>query len=376
MAVNFRLPGPTPLPPPVLAAMQRPMIPHRGPVLQSLYRSIMARLREIHQTSGHVFTWPATGSAGWETAIVNMLSPGDAVLAVVLGDFGDRAARVCKAFGLDVRRLDITWGRSPTPDDVRAGLEANPDVTAVFIAHNETSTGVTVPLAEIAAVIRDHGALVVVDAVSSAGGLPLRMDDWGLDFVLSGSQKAWMCPPGLMIAGVGPRCWDAVARSTFPRFFLDLTAARKFAADGMTPTTPPLTHFYALDAALDMMLAEGIENVWARHARLASTTRNGLKSLGLQLFADESVASNTVTAVHVPAGVGAKTIMQHMREHYEVELQGGQAHLADAMLRIGHMGWVHDEDIDGVIDGLRRTLIDLQIAPSRAVDRGQPTPAA
>ena len=262
MTTNFRLPGPTPLPPAVLAAMQRPMIPHRGPALKELYRSILARLAEVHRTYGDVLVWPATGSAGWEVAIVNLLSPGDPVLAVVCGDFGDRFARVGEAFGLDVRRLDVPWGSAATPEQVAAALERHPDVHAVFLTHNETSTGVTNPLAATAAVVRDHGALVIVDAVSSAGGLPLLVDEWGLDFVLSGSQKAWMCPPGLLIAAVGERAWAASETARFPRFFWDLRAARDYARQGMTPTTPPLSLLYALDAALTMILDEGVENVW------------------------------------------------------------------------------------------------------------------
>jgi aspartate aminotransferase-like enzyme len=352
VGVNFRLPGPTPLPPAVLEAMQRPMIPHRGPELKALYRSILERLREVHRTAGDVFVWPASGSAGWEAAIVNMLSPGDAVLAVISGDFGERFAKVAEAFRLDVRRLDVEWGKAAEPDLIRDALRRHSDVKAVFLTHNETSTGVTNPLAESAAVVRDHGALVVVDAVSSAGGLPLLTDAWGLDFVLSGSQKAWMCPPGLMIAAVGSRVWDAYEAARYPRFFWDLKSARAFASDAMTPTTPPLTLLYALDAALDLILAEGVEQTWRRHAELAELTRAGIVRIGLELFADRRYASDTVTAVALPEDISAKRVLAAMRERHAIELQGGQGHLTDRMVRIGHMGWVTAPELEEVITGL------------------------
>ena len=352
MTINFRLPGPTPLPPAVLAAMQRAMIPHRGPVFQALYRSILARTKEIHRTDGEVLIWPASGSAGWEVAVSNLLSPGDPVLAVVIGDFGARFASVAEAFGLDVRRLELPWGSVATPEMVRSALERNPDVKAVLLTHNETSTGITNPLRELAAVIRDHGALVIVDAVSSAAGLPLLMDEWGLDFVLSGSQKAWMCPPGLLITAVGPRAWAACAQSRFPKFFWDLRTAREAAAKGMTPTTPPLSLLYAFDAALDMILAEGLEHVWRRHHELGERTRQGVRALGLRLFGDEAHASDTVTAIVPPPGIPAKEIVRRLEQEHGVIVAGGQAHLADAIVRIGHMGWVTAEDLAHCLSAL------------------------
>jgi aspartate aminotransferase-like enzyme len=335
------------------------MIPHRGPELKALYGSILARLREVHRTSGDVFVWPATGSAGWEAAIVNLLSPGDPVLAVVTGDFGDRFAKVGEAFRLDVRRLDIAWGRAAEPAAVAAALDANPDVKAVFLTHNETSTGVTNPLAETAAVVRDHGALVIVDAVSSAGGLPLLVDEWGLDWVLSGSQKAWMCPPGLMIAAVGPRAWDAYERASYPRFFWDIRSVRQFAEQGMTPTTPPLSLLYALDAALTMLFEEGVEQVWARHAALGARTRAAVQAIGLRLFADPRYASDTVTAVELPEGVSASQVLAGARESYNVELQGGQGHLTDRMVRIGHMGWVNADELDHAVAAIDDVVAGL-----------------
>ncbi len=354
--VNFRLPGPTPLPPSVIEAMGRPMIPHRGPVFRAFYTDLLRRARAIHRTEGDVFIWPASGSAGWEVAIVNLLSPGDRVVATVCGDFGDRFAKAGLAFGLDVRRLDVTWGQAVTGAALAQALETHGPVRAVFLTHNETSTGVTNPLRDLTRVAVEHGALTIVDAVSSAGALPLEMDAWDVDFVLSGSQKAWMCPPGLLIAGIGSRAWDAYARSTFPRFFWDIGAAKASAASGMTPATPPLTLLYAFDAALQLIEEEGLEQVWDRHRALGHLTRTGLMEIGLELFADPAYASDTVTAFRPPAGTTAGALIDAMRRDFGIELQNGQAHLADALVRVGHMGWAHAPELREVLVALAAYL--------------------
>ena len=366
MTTNFRLPGPTPLPPQVLAAMQREMIPHRGPAFRELFRETLRMARLAHRTDGDVFVWPASGSAGWEAAIVNLLSPGDPVLAATCGDFGDRFVKVGQAFGLDVRQLDVPWGEAVRPEGLRAALAANPEVKAVFLTHNETSTGVTNPLAALAAVVREHGALVVVDSVSGVGALPLETDAWGIDFVLSGSQKAWMCPPGLMVAAVGPRAWDAHATARFPRFFWDLTEAKAFAAQGMTPTTPPLTMIYAFHAALGMILDEGLEAVWARHRRLGDLTRAGVVAAGLSLFADPAHASDSVTAFRPPEGYGAKEVLGLLRREHGVEAQAGQGAMADRLLRFGHMGWAHEPELRDAVAALRETVGSLEPRPVAA----------
>jgi aspartate aminotransferase-like enzyme len=355
-AINFRLPGPTPLPPAVLDAMQREMISHRGATFKALYRDILSLAKQAHRTDGDIFTWPASGSAGWEAAIVNLLSPGDKVLAAVCGDFGDRFAKVGATFGLDVERLDVEWGRAVTPAVLAAALGEHHGVKAVFLTHNETSTGVTNPLQPLARVVNDYGALTIVDAVSSVGGVPLEMDAWGLDFVFSGSQKAWMCPPGLLIAAVGPKAWRAHAASTFPRFFWDLTAAKTNAADGMTSTTPPLTLLYAYHAALEMMLAEGLEQVWARHRALGELTRSGVEAIGLELFAERAYASSTVTAFRPPAGMTSSDVVAAVLTQ-GVELQIGQGHLRQAVVRIGHMGWAHEPELRHAV-----TAIDAALA--------------
>lgn len=352
MSVNFRLPGPTPLPPQVTEALGRDMIPHRGPAFRAMYRETLDLAREVHRTAGDVLTWPATGSAGWEVAVVNLLSPRDPVLVAINGDFGERFARVAGRLGINVRRLDVPWGEPVLPGQLRLALEAHSDVKAVCLVHNETSTGVTNPLQELAAVVREHGALVVVDAVSAAGALPLEVDAWGIDFVFSGSQKAWMCPPGLLITAVGPRAWDAHQRSAYPRFFWDISEAKKWAEQGMTPTTPPLSMLYAFRAALEMIADEGIERVWERHRRLGAMTREGIAAAGLPLFAQRGFESDSVTAFLPPADVPAGQFLELLRRDYGVEAQGGQAHLADRLVRVGHMGWVHEPEIRQAVDAI------------------------
>lgn len=359
MSMNFRLPGPTPLPPQVVEALGQEMIPHRGPAFRALFAETLDLTRKAHRTAGDVLVWAGTGSAGWEVAIVNLLSPGDPVLAVANGNFGERFAKVGERLGLDVRRLEIPWGEPVRPEDLRAALAANPDVRAVFLVHNETSTAVTNPLRELAAVVREHGTLLVVDAVSAAGALPLEMDAWGIDLVLSGSQKAWMCPPGLLIvAAAGPRVWDAQQRAGYPRFFWDMADARTMAQDGMTPTTAPLSLIYALHAALRMIDDEGIEQVWARHRRIGEMTRRGIRDAGLRLLAAEGYESDSVTAFFPPEGVSAKTMLAMLRQDYRVEAQAGQGHLADAIVRVGHMGWVHEPE-------MREALAAISDAASR-----------
>jgi aspartate aminotransferase-like enzyme len=359
MTVNFRLPGPTPLPPRVVAALGQEMIPHRGPAFRQLYRETLQLARQVHRTEGDVLTWAATGSAGWEVAITNLLSPGDPVLIAINGDFGERFARAAARLGLDAARLNIPWGEPVLPHQLRQTLDHRPDVRAVMLVHNETSTGVTNPLQELVAVVREFGALAIVDSVSGIGALPFEMDAWGVDFVLSGSQKAWMCPPGLLIVAVGPRAWSAYERSAFPRFYWDLGDARAMAEQGMTPTTPPLSLLYAYRVALDMIVAEGIENVWARHHRLGTITREGIRGAGLRLFARPGYESDSVTAFEPPPGVTAREMLDVLRTDYGVEAQAGQAHLADRLIRIGHMGWAHESELRHAISAVAAAAASL-----------------
>ncbi len=344
-AQKLRIPGPTPVPPQVMEAMQRPMIPHRGDEFRRLHLGMIEKLREILRTSGDVFVIPGSGSLGWEAAIVNTLSHGDEVVAFVTGDFGVRFATVAERFGLTVQRVDVEPGHAARPELVRDALTRYPNARAVLYTHNETSTGVTNPLSEIAPIVRDHGGLLFVDAVSSAGAIPIATNEWGIDVLLTGSQKGWMCPPGLAMIAVSQRALREGTRAGFPRAFLDFTDWKTSTAKGDTPATAPLTHFFALDAACDLILDEGMDARAKRHAQAAAETRASLEAGGFSLLADSDVASDTVTAARPPGDMSANELVRTVRERYDIEVAAGQGPLSDSIIRIGHMGWFSRDDI-------------------------------
>ncbi|MCA9859169.1 MAG: alanine--glyoxylate aminotransferase family protein [Thermomicrobiales bacterium] len=356
MKSNFRLPGPTAVPPQVYDAMQREMVPHRGAEFVAFYRSMLERLQRIHKTESDVLVWPGSGSAGWEIAITNFLSPGDETVALVAGEFGDRFALVAGKLGVVAHRVELPWGSAFHPEILATALGAHPGAKAVCLTHNETSTGVTHPIGELAAVARERVMLTFVDGVSSVAGIPVDFDGWDIDYMMSGSQKAWMCPPGVTIAAIGPRAWDAYERSTFPKFFWDAGPMREMSAQGITPTTPPVSLDYALDTAAQMIEAEGLEHVFARHADLGAQTRAGIEALGLELVAEPGFESNTVTAVQMPGGLSAKLAAQRLLDEHGVTVATGQSHLADRIIRIGHMGWVDSEDMDNCLAAVKAVL--------------------
>jgi len=354
--MNLRIPGPTPVPPRVLEASARPMINHRGREFVSILERVTKRLKEFFLTQNDLFILTTSGTGAMETTVVNTLSPGDRVLVISIGAFGDRFANIAEAYGAVVSRLDYEWGKAADPEDVRRALAADPAIKAVLVTHNETSTGVTNPLEDIAKVVREFDKLLLVDAVSSLSAIPVRTDDWGLDFVATGSQKGWMVPPALAMVSVSPRAWEAHAQAKMPRYYFDITAAKNYLERGQTPWTPAVSVFFGLDLALEMMAQEGLENIFARHRRLGQFTRDGVKALGLQLFADERFASDTVTAVKVPEGVDGKTLNRLCEDEYDLIIAGGQAKLAGKIFRIGHLGFVSEDDVKAALDVLAKAL--------------------
>ena len=352
----LRIPGPTPCPKEVLQAMTRQMINHRGVEFQELIGSITSRLKEFFQTKGDVFILTASGTGGMEAAIVNTLSPGDKVLAVCNGVFGERFAAIAEAFGAEVERLSFPWGQPDDHNAVRQALHSDKSIKAVLVTHNETSTGVTNDLAAIGEVVKQYDKLLLVDAISSLGCIDLQTDAWGCDVVVTGSQKGWMVPPGLAFISVSKKAWEAHARARMPRFYWDFAQAKKYLESGQTPWTPAISIFYALAVALELMASEGLANIFARHARIGQKTRDGVKALGLPLFAVEKYASNTVTAVRAPDGLDTKLLLTILREEHGIILAGGQRDLAGKIFRIGHLGWVTESDIDAVIERLKAAL--------------------
>ncbi len=353
---QLRIPGPTPVPDNVREAMARHMINHRGPEFAEIINRATKNLKTFFQTKNDVFILTCAGTGGLEAAAVNVMSPGDKVLSVSNGVFGERFATIARTFGANIIPLQFEWGTAPDPDKVKQALLANSDIKTVLVTHNETSTGVTCDLESISKVVKGASKLLIVDAISSLSSINLPTDEWECDIVISGSQKGWMIPPGLAMISVSEEAWKAHASATMPRVYWDFTRAKSYLEKSQTPWTPAVSLIFALDVSLQMMIEEGFENIIARHSRVAEKTRQGVKSLGLSLFADEKYASNTVTAVKATNGLDTKKLLKILREEYKVVLSGGQQKLDGKIFRIGHLGWVNESDIEIVINSLKDAL--------------------
>lgn len=358
MQQNLRIPGPTPIPPQVAEALTRPMINHRGPEFAELLGRVTEQLKHFFQTSQSILTFPSSGSGGWEATVVNLFNAGEGVLSAPIGVFGERFAAVGETFGLKVTRVPTEWGQAVNPDQVAEALRAQPEAKGVFLTQNETSTGVMNDVQALAKAIRAvrPDILICLDAVSSLSCVDMQMDAWDIDVVLTGSQKGWMVPPGLAMIGVSERAWAAHKQATLPRFYWDFTRVAKTAEKGQTPYTPPVNLFFGLDVSLQMMREEGREAIFARHQRCADLTRQRTRELGLELFANPAVASNTVTAIKAPPSIGAKAITKALRENEATVIAGGQDRLDGQIIRIGHLGYVHEPEMSACMDALERQL--------------------
>jgi aspartate aminotransferase-like enzyme len=339
--------------------MSRPMINHRGPEFRALLEEALAGLRPVFGVQGDILIFPGSGTGGLEAAIVNTLSPADRVLSVSIGYFGDRFARVASDFGAEVIHLDSPWGQAAEPEAVAQRLKADPSIRAVLVTHNETSTGVANDVKAIAQAVRYTPALLIVDAVSSLAALPLPADEWGVDVVVAGSQKALMAPPGLALVSMNGRAWQANKVASMPRHYWDFAAAKKSQDKGQTPYTPAISLLYALAESLSMIRAEGLPAVYARHHAVAEYTRQGVKALGLSLLADPRHASDSVTAVLLPKGINGRALLSRMDEEHHVVLAGGQGKLDGKLFRIGHLGWVHLPDVENLLSVLAVVLQQL-----------------
>jgi aspartate aminotransferase-like enzyme len=371
---NLRTPGPTMLPPSVREAGGRQMINHRGPEFAAMLGRIVDGMRPFFGTTGDIAVLSCAGTGGLEAAVVNTLSPGDRVLGVSIGAFGDRFAKIASAYGADVTRVDVDWGRAADPAALRDQLATDGPYRAVLLTHNETSTGVMNPLPELVAAVRDVSpeSLVLVDGVSSLGAVPFRMDDWGVDVAVTGSQKAWMSAPGLAMVAASPRAWEAMETARMPRFYLDLRLHRDAHAKDQTPWTPAIAVFYQVDEGLRLMLDETPAGVFARHEAAAAATRAGLAVLGYDLFADPRFASRTVTCVQIPEGVDWKPINAEVKRR-GVVLAGGQGKLTGQVFRVGHLGSVTVEEILGTLAVLEAVSLEQgrPVRPGEAVAAAQ-----
>jgi len=359
---QLRVPGPTPCPPEVLQAMGWPMINHRGPEYEKIIHEVTDELKQVFQTKNDLYILTGSGTGGLEAAVVNMLSPGDKILSVSIGVFGDRWANIARTFGADVVSNNYEWGRAADPEAVADAIKANPDVKAVLVTHNETSTGVTNDLEAISKVVKGAGKLLLVDAISSLSSIDVPVDKWGCDVAVTGSQKGWMVPPALAMVSISPEAWKAFEKAKMPRFYWDFGKAKSYLEKGENPWTPAISVVFALSVALKMMLKTGMKNIFARQARIGQMTRDGIKGLGLSIFADEKHASNTVTSVSIPEGVDGKKLRQLMQSEHGIVLAGGQQHLDGKIFRIGHLGLVTEDEIEELISAIKEILPEVGFA--------------
>jgi aspartate aminotransferase-like enzyme len=359
-------PGPTPVPPEVLAAAAAPVIHHRGPDFKELLARVVERLKLICRTQNDVLLFTASGTGAFESAIANLLSPGERVLAVSAGEFGERWAAMAAAYGCEVERLAYAWGETPSPADLERRLEET-GARTVFLVHSETSTGVVADVETLARVATDAGALVVVDAVSSLGAVPLEPDAWGIDVVVSGSQKALMSPPGLSIVTVSPSGWERCERATLPRFYFDWRRHRRALESLSTPFTPAVSTVAALDVALGLLLEEGLEAAFVRHAALGRACREGAKAMGLELYSPDEKRSAVVTAILTPEEADARELVLALRQRFGITVAGGHGELASRLFRIGHIGWFDVFDITTALAAVELVLVDMGAPIERGV---------
>jgi len=358
------IPGPTAVPQSILLSGAHTMVNHRGPEFSAALAEATEGLKKVFGTRHDVFILTGSGTGGLEAAVVNVLSPGDLVLSVSIGVFGDRFASIASTFGAKIEKLDFPWGQAAEAARIgeRLKADAKKEIKAVLVTHNETSTGVTNDLAAIGPVVREHGALLLVDGISSLVAMDCQMDAWGLDLVVAGSQKAFMIPPGLCFAAVGERVWAAMKEAKMPRFYWDLGKAKDYLARGQTPWTPAVPQCFQLREALKLIEEEGLEASYARHARLGAAVRAGVQALGLKLLADPKCASNAVTAVRAPEGVEVAALRKHMLDKHGVVLAGGQGRIKDEIFRIGHLGYISEAEVVATLSALGRGLKELGVS--------------
>ena len=361
---QLRIPGPTPLPERVVRSMNRPMIDHRGPEFAAILAEITAGAKRVFKTKNDLLLLTSSGTGGLESAVANLVSPGDEVVAALCGNFGERFAALAAAYGASVVRLEFEWGQPVDPDDLKVVLQRHPKAQVVLLTHNETSTGLTNPLRELAQTARSAERVVVVDGVSSISSIDIETDSWGVDVAVSGSQKGWMAPPGIALVSVSERAWAQQANARSPRFYFDWKEAKTWAEKGMTPFTPAVPVAFALQEGLRMLQEEGLNKVYERHQRLARATQAGLQALGFQLFAQDGYRSNTVTSAVPPPGLDVAALRSLLDTKYGVVIAGGQGKMTGKMVRIGHLGAVAEGDVVQVIWAMEQALEELDIAPA------------
>jgi len=356
-------PGPVPVPPKVLAAMSEPTIHQRAPAFGRVLEEVREGLKFLFQTKNEVLILASSGTGAMEGAVTNTLCKGDTSLVVRAGKFGERWAEICEAYGVKPICIDVPWGHAVDPKLITQELEKNPNTRAVFIQATETSTGVMHPIREIAEIVKKYdNTLLIVDAISGIGVFDLPVDKWGLDVVVSGSQKSFMLPPGLAFVTLSDKAWSFVEKSDLPKYYFNFKKELKnLTKDNQTNFTPAVSLIMGLRESLNMVKEDGLEKVFKRHARLADATRSAAKALGLELYAPDS-PSNAVTAIKAPAGIDAQKIVKILRDKHNITIAGGQSEAKGKIFRIAHMGYLDAYDIIMVISALEMTLKELGVS--------------
>lgn len=356
------IPGPTPVPESVLLAMAKHPIGHRSSEFSEILKDVYADLKWLFQTKNEVFVYASSGTGAMEAALSNLINPGDKILSLIIGNFGARWAKIAQSRGAIVEKLDAELGQIINPRDLRAELakDKNKEIKIVTLTHSETSTGAKNDIQSLCKIIKDHGAISVVDGVTSVGCMDVKMDEWGIDVLVSGSQKGFMIPPGLAFLAASPRAWEVYEKCKYPSFYFDWAAHKKAVLENTTPWTPAVNLIFALSEALKIMKREGLENIYARHKKLALGLRKAVKALGLELFVKEDEnASFAITSIYPPEGVSVPDIRNGFKKDFDIVVANGQNTLKDKIFRMGTLGFVSERDLITAVGSLEGVLGNL-----------------
>jgi len=358
---NMRIPGPTPYYDGVYDGLNRQMISHRSLDYEKLHTSIIEKLKPFFGTQEHIYILTSSGTGGMEAGICNLFNPGDTVISFTVGTFGDRWIKIAKAFGLNVVEVSFPMGSHVDLEKAQKIFQENENAKGVLITYNETSTAILNPIKEFAVLCKKllPNALLLVDAVSVLGAVPMKMDEWGVDFVTTGAQKAWGAPAGLCMVGMSDTAYKKMYETQNYRFYFDLRLADKYSQKNQTPTTPAVGSLYGLEGALTTMHKEGIDNIFSRHIQLRDAFREGIRKIGLSLLVEDTYASPTVTAVRAPEGVDSKDWQRLLSDKYDTLVAGGKGELVGKIIRVAHMGCISQKDIDITLDTITKSVADL-----------------
>ena len=359
MKERLMTPGPAEVPPETLLELAKPVFHHRTKEFRAILMAVTEELKYVFQTKADVFIFTSSGTGAMEASVSNLLAPGDKALCVRGGKFGERWGELCERFGAQAIHLDVEWGKAVEPAAVQAALERDPDIAAVYITLCETSTGVATDAEAIGRIVAETPACLVVDGISAVGAMPMKTDEWGVDLLVVGSQKALLLPPGLAFLSVSPKAWGRIEKAPRRAYYFDLIAAREALAAEDTPYTPANTLVAALQKSLALLRKEGIEAVWARHAKIAAATRAAIRAMGLQVYA--SAPADALTAVVLPEGIDAEAARKLLKTRYGVAVAGGQEKLKGKIIRIGHLGYVDTLDALGAIAALEMVLAEMGV---------------